>query len=141
METEIRLWFRYLSVLNRPEFSSAGTTSERRPPESARTDHTCIPGLGIGHRTGGLLPGDRRRNGSSSPPRRASEKLTQTATLPGPRNASQSSRCRRERAKKFVKQLESAGLRPVRTTLPSTSIVGLRQRCSLQNPLGLGLDS
>jgi len=40
-----------------------------------------------------------------------------------------------------VKQLESAGLRPVRTTLPSTSIVGLRQRCSLQNPLGLGLDS
>ncbi len=133
--------FRHLSVVNRPEFSSAGTGSERRSPESARTDHMCTPGLGIAHRTGGPLPGDRRRNGSSSPPRRASENPTQTATRPGPQNAPQSSRCRRERAKKFVKQLGIRKARPVRTTQPSTSIVGLRQHCSLQNPLGLGLDS
>ena len=124
--------FRHLSVLNRPEFSSAGPGSERRSPESARTDHTCTPGLGIAHRTGGPLPGDRRRNGSSSPPRRASENPTQTATRPGPENAPQSSRCRRERAKKFVKQPGIRKARPVR---------GLRQHCSLQNPLGLGRDS
>src|SRR5262249_61692367 len=48
-----------------------------RSLESARTDHTCTPGLGIGHRTGGPLPGDRRRNGSSSPPRRSCENATQ----------------------------------------------------------------
>jgi len=35
---------RHLSVLNPSESSSAGTPSERRSPESARTDHTCTPG-------------------------------------------------------------------------------------------------
>ena len=68
---------RHLSVLNPPEFSSAGTTSEPRSPESARIHHTCTPGLGIGHRIGGPLPGAHRRNGSSSPQRRASDNPTQ----------------------------------------------------------------
>src|SRR5262245_29643198 len=68
---------RHLSVLNPPESSSAATTSGTRSPESARIHHTCTPGLGIGHRIGGPLPGDHRRNGSSSPPRRASDNPTQ----------------------------------------------------------------
>jgi len=69
---------RHLPVLNPPGSSSAATTSdERRSPESARTDHTCTPGLGIGHRRGGPLPGGRRCNGSSSPPRRTSDNPTQ----------------------------------------------------------------
>jgi hypothetical protein len=66
-----------LSVLNPPGLSSAGTTFELRSPESARIDHTCTPGLGIGHRIGGPLPDDRRHNSSSSPPRRASDNPTQ----------------------------------------------------------------
>lgn len=66
-----------VSVLNPLEFSSAGTTSERRSPESARIDHTCTPGLGIGHRTRAPLLGDRRRNSSSSPPSRSCENATQ----------------------------------------------------------------
>ena len=36
---------------------------------------------------------------------------------------------------------KSARPRPVRTTLPLTSIVALRQHGSRQDPLGLGLDS
>jgi hypothetical protein len=125
------LWFpSSLRAKNRPEFSSAGSTSERRPPESARTDHTCIPGRGIGHRTGGPLPDDRRRNGSSSPPRRASEKPTQTATRPGPRNASKPSRCRRERAKRFVKQHpQGPGPSAPRYRRPRSSGCGSAARC------------
>lgn len=74
---EIRLWFPSPLRAKSARVLISRDTSELRSPESARTDHRCTPGLGIGHRMGGPLPGDHRGNGSSSPPRRASDIPTQ----------------------------------------------------------------